>query len=157
MLQFNKFLLSLLYKTILMKKDDTIDSILIEIKNELKKEKKKDLEVEEIFEIANSQFVGGAVALNKRLSCVFDYIGSLVLKNKKAYVASIKSVHSLKDKVSEEEYKEIIRQKKIANKNAMNASNLKLIKELKDLPEDLADNAKIKHYNDLYKQVIYNG
>lgn len=140
-----------------MKLDETTTQILQEVKEELYEEDGIELGIDEIFGVVNSQFVGAAFAVQKRISWFFCYLGTFVLKNKKAYVESVKEVEKLKGVVSEEEYKKIVRQKKIANKNVMNGASLKTIKELQELPETIAERKTLKHFNELYKEILQNG
>tara|TARA_R110000772_G_C13310328_1_gene440540 strand:+ start:59565 stop:59987 length:423 start_codon:yes stop_codon:yes gene_type:complete len=137
-----------------MKADETINNILQEVQQELREEDGIDLSTAELFSIANSQFIAGALAVNKRISFFFGYIGGFILKNKRAYIESVKSVKALKGTIPDEEYMAIVKEKRIANFNGMNGARLEVITELKDLPNDLADNQKIKGINKLYKEII---
>ena len=137
--------------------DKVIDELLQEVQYEIKTEENIELSIDEIFDIVNSQFIGCALAVSKRLSFFIPYIGTFVLKNKKAYIKSIEETQKLKALVSEQEYKEIIKQKRIANANVMNGSTLETITELKELPSTLADNVRIRSVNKLYKEIIASG
>lgn len=137
-----------------MKPDETISSIIYEIQEEIFKEKKVELSPEEIFNIVNSQFIGGAVAVSKRISFDFKYMCSFVLKNKQAYVESVKEIEKLKEKVSEEEYKKIVKQKQIDNKETMNASKLYLVDSLEELPSDLTNTDRTTYFNAVYKKIL---
>ena len=139
-----------------MKKDDTIASIIMDIKAELKEEKGIELSEQEIFEIVNSQFIGGAFAVLKGLSFIFKAFGNFVFKNKDHYIRSVREVQKLKDKVSEEEYKEIIKQKRIANVDTMKISKIPIIRELSELPDNIEEVTTIKEYENLYQEVINN-
>ncbi len=137
-----------------MKLDNTIRSIVLEIQNELKDEKGIDLTPEEIFNIANSQFIAGSIAKTRGISFRLPYIGNFIFKNKQAYTQSLKEVEKLKDKVSPEEYKEIIKQKRIANKNTMKNNSKLVIKELEDLPDQISNISSVKYWNKVYNEVI---
>lgn len=136
-----------------MKNDETIDSIIFEIKEELENEG-IELAEQEIFELVNSQFIGGAVAVKKRISFMISYIGNFVFKDLKSYVTSVKEVNKLKDQVSEEEYQRIIKEKRIANKDTLNGSKIPLSLNIDELPEDVTGNIAIKKYAELYSKVI---
>jgi len=137
-----------------MKVDDTINILLQEIHQELLDEEDIDLSIEEIFNVANSQYVCGALAVNKRLSFFLPYIGTFVLKNKRYLIQSVAQVGKLKDVLSPEDYAKVILDKRIANRNVMKPSNIPLIKNLSALPEDLANSRSIVAINALYKQII---
>lgn len=137
--------------------DEIINELLQDVQYEIKIEDNIELSVDEIFDIVNSQFIGCALAVNKRLSFFIPYIGTFVLKNKKAYIKSIEEVQKLKALVSEEQYKEIVKEKRIANANVMNGSMLDTITELEELPSSLAENVRIRGINKLYKEIIASG
>ncbi len=137
-----------------MKADDTIDILIQEIQQELSEEEGVNLSVEEVFSIANSQFVGGALAVNKRLSFFFPYIGTFVLKNRRYMIQSVIHTGRLKSQVSKEQYDKLIMAKRIANKKMTSPSQLPIIKNLSALPEDLANSRSIVAINALYKQII---
>lgn len=137
-----------------MKVDETINAVLQEIQVECKKELKKDLSINELFEICNSQFVGGAVAFDLKVSFLLSYIGNFLYKNIRAYRESLVEMNKLKEQVSEEEYKEIIKEKKIANQNVLTSSNFKIVKRLEDLPEFVTESRSIVEFNRLYKKVL---
>lgn len=137
-----------------MKPDETINITLQEIQEEILEEFDIDFSIEELFSIANSQFVGGAVAVNKRLSYFLPFIGTFVLKNKRFMIQSVVQTEKLKDIVSEDEYKAIILAKRIANKKTMHPSRLPLIKNLSALPRDIANSRSIASINLLYREII---
>ena len=137
-----------------MKLDEPIHNILLDIRQEIAEEEGIDLSIEELFEICNSQFVGGRIAVTKRLSFSFDYIGTFVMKNKDAYLKSVQSVHALKGTIPEEEYQKIVMDKRIANKGATNGSNLDLITDIAGLPSDVATPNYLKAISEMVKQVI---
>lgn len=139
-----------------MYRDETIRAVLLEIKNEIKKETNEDFSIEELFNIVNSQFVAGGLAANKRISVFYSYIGTFKIKNLKAYVQSIKDVKSIKEKVTDEVYEKIVQEKRIANKKAFSSSKIKLVTDLKDLPEDVSDRTVMRSYNKIYKELLNN-
>lgn len=139
-----------------MKSDEVILGILYEVQEEIEKEQNITISIEELFEICNSQFVGGRVAAYKRLSFSLDYIGTFVFKNLDAYVESVKSVNSVKDLVSEEEYKTIIKEKRIANRDTMNGSRLEVISDIKSLPKDVTTPHYHKHLSEMITEIIEN-
>ena len=137
-----------------MKPDETIDIALQEIQYEIKDEEDTEFSTQELFNIANSQFVGGAVAVNKRLSFYVPYIGTFILKNKRFIVASVANTSNLREHLSEEDFKKLVDAKRTANKRNMQTSRIPLIKDLADLPDDLADSLSIKKTNALYRQIV---
>ena len=139
-----------------MKLDDVNKLVLQEIQDEMLDEDNIDLSIDELYTVANSQFIGGAFAVQLRISYFLAFIGTFVLKNKKAYVESVKEVEKLKDKVSEEEYKKIVLDKRIANKHTMNGSRIETAKEFNQLPSIVSENTTIKHFNELYKEIMQN-
>jgi hypothetical protein len=139
-----------------MQKDDTIKAILLDIKNEIEEETDEEFSIEELFSIVNSQFVAGGLAINKRLSIFYSYIGTFIFKNKKAYSKSVKDVYNLKGTIPDEEYNTIVKKKRIANSKVMKGSNLKLITELKDLPEDVSELMIMQSYNEIYQELLNN-
>lgn len=136
--------------------DETITSIIIEIREELKEERGIELSEQEIFELANSQFIGAAFAVSRGISFFISYIANFVFKNKKDYISSVESINKLKSKVSDKEYKEIIKKKKMVNKDTMNASTYKLITELSEIPDSISENVTISKYNEFHNKLIEN-
>ena len=137
-----------------MQLDGVITDILHDIQQELAEEEGIEISIEELFTICNSQFVGGRIAVNKRLSFFFDYIGTFVMKNKDAYIKSVKDLESLKGTIPEEEYKELIMKKRIANKGKLNGSKLDTIKEIANLPNDISTPNYLRAVSDMVQQVI---
>ena len=134
--------------------DETIDLVIQEIQQEILEEEGLDFSTEEVFNIANSQFVCGAVAVNKRISYVLPFIGTFLLKNKRYMIQSVIHTGRLKEQLPEEQYNKLVEAKRRANKKVMKVSNIPYIKNLSALPRDLADSRSISSINALYKQII---
>lgn len=136
-----------------MKNDEVISNICIEISQELKEEG-IDISPQEAFKIANSQFIAMALAKSRGLSARLDYIGNFIFKNKTSYMQSVKEVEKLKDKVTPEAYKRIVKEKRIANKRVMSGINHKTIERLEDMPGEVKGNSALTYWNNVYKELI---
>lgn len=138
-----------------MKLDYTIRGIIIEIKNEIKKEEGIDLSEQEIFEICDSQFVGATLARLKKISYSLAYIGNFLFKDLTYYFHNVKESKKAMKDMNEKEKKDFITKKKIFHKQNFKGSKMKLIKKLEDLPEDASNTKEFDSYKDMFKEIVY--
>lgn len=139
-----------------MKLDYTIKNIIIEIKNELKEEEDIDISEQEIFNICNSQFIGGVLAKIKKISFSLSHIGHFLYKDLNYYFKNIKETDKIVKEMDDEERKKFLNNKKTFHKKEFRASNMKVIRNLEDLPDDIVKTNTYVHYTNVLKQIKYN-
>lgn len=128
-----------------MKLDDTIIGFLHEIQQELIKEKKVELSIQEIGEIVDSQFVAANYAFKKGVEVRLPGFGLFIRKNGKKKMDVTEALKERREELGEEEYQKQLYELRVKTKKASKIRPSKLtLEELKAIP----DIVKIKNKYD---------